>query len=143
MDTDKHRLYHRLHGSRCLDNKVAEAVAYLLSDPRTEGDISIAYPDLTPEAIQVMTADELFQRRVTYLKDRAGRKKKKPTTYDEYERFALRTLHKMAQTSDDSVKVNAAKELGRLAHLFRQDQPEPQSKPTLDMENIKRAYGEK
>ena len=75
---------------------------------------------VTPDELEGFKGDSVFQRRLAYLKDHRGQKRRKPKTYDDYERYALRKLHSLAEKAgDDRVQVSAAVALGKLANDLR------------------------
>lgn len=144
---DRRTIYHRLRGARVLEDKRAERVAWLLSDPLTENDVFTCFPELTPANLDALKLDEFFARRLHFIKNRSYRRP--PKTYDHYEEFALKKLHKLAESAGaEKDQISAAAALGRLAKdLKKNAKGEPErtdipSETTAEIEELKKLYGE-
>ena len=77
---DRKKLYHLRRGSRVLDDKRAEAVAYLLADHVSHDEIvrlmTKDKTEITAAEIKAYEADEWFSLRVQYLLKAENRRKK-------------------------------------------------------------------
>lgn len=138
-------LYHMARGARVLQNKQHEQLAQLLSVPSTAGEYERLL-NITPEQVEEIKLDSLFQRRLEYLSKKRNKvKAKRPRTPEEYRDYALKKLYQIINSANSAKdRITACKVLGVLAGELvkvRPALPPAVAEDTDGLSELQKAFG--